>query len=131
MSELNDKLLYQALGEKKMVIKTTLDSLDYPLEIGKEYWYFWSGNLEGVPNNTWIKYKVTFKRSGVIFFVFPDYPEVPEQHMEEFCVMDYMSHPDIVEMPEDLNPKYYEAQNPNGLLTIKWNFKGYDSKEDK
>ena len=56
------------------------DKYEQHLEVGREYFRFWEYNstVFEYTKTHLAKIKITYKRSGVCFFVLPDFPEVPE-----------------------------------------------------
>jgi hypothetical protein len=77
------------------------DSYEYHIKVGREYWWDWPydtpiGRKHG---SGWYKIKVTYVRSHCMFYIFPDYPDVPEQ----FCGLGSFLASSLV--LADLNPK--------------------------
>ena len=59
------------------------DDYEKALKVGREYWWDWPydtpvGRKHG---SGWHKIRITYIRSHCMFYIFPDYPDVPEQ----FC----------------------------------------------
>ena len=59
------------------------DKYEKALKVGREYWWNWPadtpvGHKHG---SGWHKIRITYTRSHCMFYIFPDYPDVPEQ----FC----------------------------------------------
>lgn len=77
------------MRNKKICLSTQLSELygtdhyQSHIEVGREYWYnFWSeSNICKIHGDGWYKIKVTYIRSGCMFYVFSDYPDMEE----EFC----------------------------------------------
>ena len=59
------------------------DSYQSHIELGKEYWNFFDENTEifKKTHHHWNKLKISYLRSGCMFYIFPNEPDVPE----EFC----------------------------------------------
>lgn len=59
------------------------DGYQSHIEVGKEYWCFFEEDSEifRETHKHWNKIKITYIRSGCLFYVFPDNPNVKE----EFC----------------------------------------------
>ena len=70
------------------------------LETGTVYWHFVDGaeqRLLRLDGCRWVRIRLIYIRSGIYFYTYPDYPDVPEQwspvdsinammlHFEEFC----------------------------------------------
>lgn len=76
---------------KKICFSTQLsdlygrDNYQSHIEIGREYWYFFprEPDLEA----GWYKIKVTYIRSGCMFYVFSDHPEIKERFCPINCFM--------------------------------------------
>ena len=75
---------------KKTKFSTTISDLygrnggyENALKVGREYWWNWPGNtIIGQKHGAgWHKIRITYIRSHCMFYIFPDYPDVPEQ----FC----------------------------------------------
>ena len=80
---------------KKTCFSTMLSDLygrdDYQshIELGREYWYYFDENTEAykVTHKYWNKIKITYIRSGCLFYILPDAPEVPEDFCPINCYM--------------------------------------------
>jgi len=59
------------------------DEYEKALKVGREYWWNWPGDstIGKLYGNGWYKIRITYIRSHCMFYVFSDYPNVPEQ----FC----------------------------------------------
>jgi len=59
------------------------DGYQSHIELGREYWYFFDENtaIFKKTHHYWNKLKISYLRSGCMFYIFPDEPDVPE----EFC----------------------------------------------
>lgn len=77
---------------KKICYSTQLDKLygkeDYVnhLEVGREYWWSWFSSDSDeyqYTGQSWNRIKITFKRSGAIFYVLPEYPDFPEHYFSD------------------------------------------------
>ena len=74
---------------KKVCFSTQLselygrDGYQSHIEVGKEYWYFFDedSDIFRETHKHWNKIKITYIRSGCLFYAFPDNPNVKE----EFC----------------------------------------------
>ena len=75
---------------KKTIFSTMISDLygrnggyEKALKVGREYWWNWSANTPiGQKHGAgWHKIRITYIRSHCMFYIFPDYPDVPEQ----FC----------------------------------------------
>jgi hypothetical protein len=65
------------------------DSYQSHIEVGKEYWYYFDSNTDifKTTGNCWNKLRVTYIRSGCVFYDFPDAPNVHEDFCALNCVM--------------------------------------------
>ena len=80
---------------KRITLSTKLSDLygrnNYHLHIeeGREYWYYFSGGnkISEKYGNGWYKIKVTYIRSGCMFYIFPDYPDIEEDFCPIRCFM--------------------------------------------
>lgn len=80
---------------RKNCISTAIGDLwgkdDYKSRIkeGNEYWYFFadSSYVFGVTHRNWNRIRVTFIRSGCLFYVLPDTPEIKEDYCPVSCYM--------------------------------------------
>jgi hypothetical protein len=60
------------------------DEYQSHIEVNREYWYYFSSytSPDGIVlKEGWHKIKITYIRSGCVFYVLPDYPDVAEN----FC----------------------------------------------
>lgn len=80
---------------KKMQFSTQLselygrDNYESHIEVGREYWYFWGTDSDVYKHTkqTWNKIKITYIRSGVVFYVLSDFPDYPEDFFPFKCYM--------------------------------------------
>lgn len=81
--------------DKKYILSTKLcdlygnDNYEQHIEVGKEYWYYF-----GTDSDVGRKYgpgdyklKVTYIRSGCLFYVLSDYPDIEEDFCPTNCFM--------------------------------------------
>lgn len=59
------------------------DGYQSHVEKGKEYWNYFSRDSE--ISEGWYKIKITYIRSGCMFYIFSDYPEVKERFCPLSC----------------------------------------------
>jgi len=57
------------------------------IKVGNEYWYFFDANIYAVTQKHWNKIKITYIRSGCLFYILPDAPEVKEDFCPINCFM--------------------------------------------
>lgn len=80
---------------KKTTFSTKISDLwgrdNYPshINVGDEFWYFFSEDTDifRESHKHWNKLKVTYVRSGCLFYTFPDYPDVKEDFCPTSCFM--------------------------------------------
>jgi len=80
---------------KRITLSTRLldlygrDNYHLHIEEGREYWYYFSGEnkISEKYGSGWYKLKVTYIRSGCMFFIFPDYPDMEEDFCAIRCFM--------------------------------------------
>ena len=71
---------------KKHCLSTVLSDLygmkkyQEHLEVNREYWWLFPAS-DVIKYSGWYKIRITYIRSNCMFYIFPDYPEIPEQ----FC----------------------------------------------
>lgn len=76
---------------KKICFSTQLsdlygqDNYQSHIEEGREYWYYFPRTDE--LREGWYKIKVTYIRSGCLFYIFSDYPEIKERFCPINCFM--------------------------------------------
>ena len=76
---------------KKICLSTQLsdlygrDNYQSHIELNREYWYYFSRDSEIVEG--WYKIRITFIRSGCVFYVFSDLPNIPERYFPVSCFM--------------------------------------------
>ena len=65
------------------------DGYQSHIEVGKEYWYFFSEDyaIFKKTKKHWNKIKISYIRSGCLFYVFPDEPDIPEEFCPVSCFM--------------------------------------------
>lgn len=65
------------------------DGYQSHIEVGKEYWYFFSEDyaIFKKTQKHWNKIKISYVRSGCLFYVFPDEPDIPEEFCPVSCFM--------------------------------------------
>jgi len=63
-----------------------IDKYKSYIKVGNEYWYYFLGNTEEyeATHKYWNKIRITYIRSGCLFYILPDAPEVKEN----FCPID-------------------------------------------
>ena len=61
------------------------DNYQSHIEEGREYWYYFPRTDE--LREGWYKIKVTYIRSGCLFYIFSDYPEIKERFCPINCFM--------------------------------------------
>lgn len=59
------------------------------IKVGNEYWYFFDEKAEAykATQRYWNKIKITYIRSGCLFYILPDSPEVKEDFCPISCFM--------------------------------------------
>ena len=59
------------------------------IEVGREYWYYFAGEnkISNKYGPGWYKLKVTYIRSGCMFYIFPDYTDIEEGFCPICCFM--------------------------------------------
>lgn len=80
---------------KKVCFSTQLSELygrggyQSHIEVGKEYWYFFGedSDIFRETQKHWNKIRITYVRSGCMFYVFPDSPNVKEEFCPVSCFM--------------------------------------------
>lgn len=65
------------------------DEYHLHIELNREYWYYFAGEnkISDKYGPGWYKIKVTYIRSGCMFYVFPDYPDIAEDFCPIRCFM--------------------------------------------
>lgn len=65
------------------------DGYSSHIEVGKEYWFFFSEDTDifRESNKHWNKLKITYIRSGCLFYEFTDYPNIKEEFCPVNCFM--------------------------------------------
>ena len=80
---------------KKITLSTKLydlygkDEYHLHIEIDREYWYYFTteSNIAKKYGSGWYKIKVTYIRSGCLFYIFPDYKDIDEDFCPLKCFM--------------------------------------------
>ena len=65
------------------------DNYQETIKVGKEYWWYWPADsaIGKIHGNNWYKIQITYVRSGCMFYIFPDYTDVPEQFCSINCFL--------------------------------------------
>lgn len=98
---------------KKICLSTQLDKLygkdNYQshIKVGKEYWWCFFDEKDVTPG--WHKIRITYLRSGIVFYVMTDMPEVPERN---FAVGSLMA---ATLVPAELDPTRDLAEELKGF----------------
>ena len=51
------------------------------ITVGREFWYYFTDyETTHITNSGWCKIRITYIRSGAAFYVFSDFPEIPERY---------------------------------------------------
>jgi hypothetical protein len=59
------------------------------ITVGREFWYYFTDyEITHITNSSWCKIHITYVRSGAAFYVFSDFPEIPERY---FPVSSFMA----------------------------------------
>lgn len=80
---------------KKICFSTTIselwgrDGYQSHIKEGDEYWYLFAENTDAyrATNKCWNKIRITYVRSGCLFYVLPDSPEIKEDFCPVSCFM--------------------------------------------
>ena len=80
---------------KKKCLSTVLsdlygrDGYQSHIELGREYWYYFDENTQAfkLTHKYWNKIKITYIRSGCLFFTLSDVPEFKEEFFPINCFM--------------------------------------------
>lgn len=80
---------------KKTTLSTKLcdlydkDEYHLHIEVDREYWYYFTteSNIAKKYGSGWYKIKVTYIRSGCIFYIFSDYEDMDEEFCPLRCFM--------------------------------------------
>ena len=80
---------------KKITLSTKLydlygkDEYHLHIEVDREYWYYFTteSNIAKKYGSGWYKIKVTYIRSGCLFYIFPDYKDIDEDFCPLKCFM--------------------------------------------
>ena len=91
------------------------DEYHLHIELNREYWYYFAGEskISDKYGPGWYKLKVTYIRSGCMFYIFPDYPDIEEDFCPIHCFMT-----SLFEFAE-INPIEDLKINEHGLLYLK------------
>jgi hypothetical protein len=65
------------------------DGYQSHIEVGREYWYYFGENTQAykLTHKHWNKLKITYVRSGCLFFTLPDAPDFEEEFCPIKCFM--------------------------------------------
>ena len=65
------------------------DGYQSHIELGREYWYYFDEKTQAfkLTHKYWNKIKITYIRSGCLFFILPDVPEFKEEFFPINCYM--------------------------------------------
>lgn len=80
---------------KKITLSTKLydlygkDEFHLHIEVDREYWYYFTteSNIAKKYGSGWYKIKVTYIRSGCMFYIFSDYEDIDEEFCPLWCFM--------------------------------------------
>ena len=80
---------------KKVCLSTKLsdlygrDNYQSHIELDREYWCFFEEGTEiyKKTGKYWNKIRISYLRSGIVFYVFPDVPEIAEGYFPVSCYM--------------------------------------------
>lgn len=80
---------------KKITLSTKLldlydkDEYHLHIEVDREYWYYFTteSNIAKKYGSGWYKIKVTYIRSGCMFYIFSDYEDMDEEFCPLRCFM--------------------------------------------
>ena len=80
---------------KKITLSTKLydlygkDEYHLHIEVDREYWYYFTteSNIAKKYGSGWYKIKVTYIRSGCMFYIFSDYEDIDEDFCPLKCFM--------------------------------------------
>ena len=80
---------------KKITLSTKLydlygkDEYHLHIEVDREYWYYFTteSNIAKKYGSEWYKIKVTYIRSGCLFYIFSDYEDIDEEFCPLRCFM--------------------------------------------
>lgn len=80
---------------KKITLSTKLydlygkDEYHLHIEVDREYWYYFTdeSNIAKKYGSGWYKIKVTYIRSGCMFYIFSDYKDIDEEFCPLRCFM--------------------------------------------
>lgn len=80
---------------KKITLSTKLydlygkDEYHLHIEVDREYWYYFTteSNIAKKYGPGWYKIKVTYIRSGCVFYIFSDYEDIDEEFCPLRCFM--------------------------------------------
>lgn len=65
------------------------DGYQSHFEVGREYWHYFAENTDtyNITNKHWNKIKITYIRSGCLFYIISEYPEIKEDFCPVSCFM--------------------------------------------
>ena len=80
---------------KKIFFSTCLSDLygrggyQSHIKVGDEYWYYFTENTEvyKVSHKNWNKLRISYIRSGCLFYIFPEFPDISEEFCPISCFM--------------------------------------------
>lgn len=80
---------------KKIFFSTCLsdlygrDGYQSHIKVGDEYWYYFTENTEvyKVSHKNWNKLRISYIRSGCLFYIFPEFPDISEEFCPISCFM--------------------------------------------
>lgn len=96
---------------EKSKISTALIDLfgkeDYHKEIkvGKRYWQYFYGEDDSITKKYgtgWYEIEITYVRSGCVFFIFPKYPDIPEEYFPIRCIFASRLEPSEIDPAKEL-----------------------------
>ena len=124
---------------KRTILSTSISDLygrdEYHshIELNREYWYYFAGEskIADKYGPGWYKLKVTYIRSGCMFYIFPDYPDIEEDFCPIHCFMTSLFELAEINPIEDLkinedNLHYFKKYRFDDTRTI---VKNWDNSE--
>ena len=115
---------------RKYFISTMLEDLygrncyPYHIQEGDEFWYFFHEGTDEYrkTHENWHKIKVTYVRSGCMFYVLTDAPHIPEQYCPISCFMTSQLIPAELDPVKDLNSIYGDLDLDTDAAKLKYHF---------
>ena len=111
------------------------DKYQSHIEVGREYWYYVLPGQDAKMG--WYKIKITYIRSGCAFYVFVDYPNIPEDFFPINCFMastlvfaDIDPSKDLENFGTDLEKQIYCFDDERTIVQNWSNEKEFEIKED-